>query len=39
MKIFWLVLLVFPLQILAQISVTGTITDANNGQPISYATI
>ena len=39
LKTFWLLFLLFPLQVFAQISVTGTVTDANNIQPIPYATI
>lgn len=39
MKIFWLFFFLFPSQIFAHISVTGTVTDDNNGQPIPYATI
>ncbi len=39
MKTFWLLFLLFPLHISAQISVTGTIADADNSQPIPYATI
>ena len=39
MKTSWLLFLLFPLQIFAQISVSGTVTDANNSQPIPYATI
>lgn len=39
MKTFWLLFLLFPLQIFAQISVSGTVTNAKNSEPIPYATI
>ena len=39
LKTAWLLLLLFPLQTFAQVNITGTITGADNNQPIPYTTI
>ena len=39
MKIIWLILFLFPLNLVAQVTISGTVTDANSNQPVPYTTI
>ena len=36
---FWLIFLLFPLEVISQIHVTGTVSEAGSNKPVLYATI
>ncbi len=39
LHVFWLIFLLFRLQVFSQINVTGTVTESGNNHPVLYATV